>query len=187
MRRFPDLLLALMIGGIVVQIWVVTGLAPADGFRSGPPAPFDVGDTLRLVTGYTGPGHPDTVSLDHEQTLATVVYSYHPDCVHSRTLGPTWARHFDEVRSTDTRVRRLALTLANPSSALHFVDHFGWQVEALSVTGLTPLQREYALVSKTPWVFVFDSHGVLRLHGHGSMLDKVEAVVLHLLFGEGAG
>ena len=185
MKRLPDFLLALMIGGIVVQIWMATDrLAPAGEFRSAPPAPLDVGDTLRLVTGYTEPGHPDTVFLDHEKTFATVVYSYHPDCVHTRTLGPTWARHFNEVRSTDARVRRLAVTLANPSSALDFVDHFGWQVEALSVAGLTPLQPAYALVSRTPWVFVFDSHGVLRLHSHGSQLDQVEAAVSHLLLPE---
>lgn len=181
MKRFPDLLLALMIGAIVVQIWIAAGRAPTGEYRSGPPAPLDLGDTVRLVTGYIKPGQVDTLYLDDETTHVTVLYSYDPDCVHSRTLGPTWARHFKEVRPTDARVRRLAVTLANPSSARDFADHLGWQVEVLSVAGLTPLKREHALVSRTPWVFVFDSRGVLHLHSHGSQLDQVEAAVSHLL------
>ena len=181
MKRFPDFLLAVAIGGIVAQTWIAAGRVPAHEYRYGSPNPLNVGDTLLLVTGYSGLGAPDTVFLDGEAESVTVLYSFHPDCAHSGALGPEWARHFDEVRDTHVGVRRIAVTLDSVSSGLGFTDRFGWQAEVVSVVGLSPMRREYALVSRTPWVFVFDSHGVLRLHGHGSQLDQVEAAVAHLL------
>lgn len=181
MKRFPDFLLAVAIGGIVVQSWIAADRPPADEYGSAPPEPLEVGDTLLLVTGYSGLGAPDTVFLEGRVGSVTVMYSFHPHCVHSGTLGPEWARHFDEVRATGAGVRRIAVTLDSFSSALDFADRFGWGAEVVSVAGLSPMRREYALVSRTPWVFVFDSHGVLQLHGHGSQLDQVGAAVARLL------
>lgn len=181
MKRLLDCLLAVAIGGIVVQSWIAAGRVPADAYGSAAPNPLDVGDTLLLVTGYSGLGAPDTVFLDGEVGSVTVLYSFHPDCPHSGAVGPEWARHFDEVRATDVGVRRIAVTVDSVSSALDFTDRFGWGAEVVSVAGLSPMRQEYALVSRTPWVFVFDSHGVLRLHGHGSQLDQVEVAVARLL------
>ena len=164
-----------------MQIWIAAGGMPAGGDRSGLMEPLGVGDTLPLVTGYTGHGAPVTISLDDETAPATVIYSFHPDCAHSRTRGGEWARHFDEVLAIDTGVRRIALTLDGPSPGQDFSKHFGWEAELLSVAGLSPRQREYSLVSRTPWVFVFDSHGVLRFDGHGGQLEEVEAAVSRLL------
>lgn len=181
MKRFPDLLLAMMIGGIVVQIWIAAGRIPEGGFQAGEAKTLDVADTLPFVTGYSGVGRADTVFLGDEIASVTILYSFHPDCAHSRTLAHEWARHFDEVWATDAAVRSIAVTLAMPSLAQDFADRFGWQAEVISVAGISPLQREYTLVSRTPWVFVFDSHGVLLLHDHGSRLDRVEAAAARLL------
>ena len=181
MKRFQDVLLALLIVGMAVQIWIAAGRMPAGGNRSGVMEPLGVGDTLPLVTGYTEHGAPVTISLDDETAPVTVIYSFHPDCAHSRTWGREWARHFDQVLANDTGVRRIALTLDGPSPGQDFSKHFGWEAELLSVAGLSPRQREYSLVSRTPWVFVFDSHGVLRFDDHGSQLEQVEAAVSRLL------
>lgn len=181
MKRFPDLLLALMIGGIVTQVLIAADRGFGGEDQSESPKPLDVGDRLLLVPGYTGQGVPDTVLLDGGVGSVTIVYSFHPDCVHSRDLGQEWARHFDEVRAADSGVRRIAMTLDLPSSALGFVERFGWQTEVLSVAGLSPLRPEYALISRTPWVFVFDSNGALRLHDHGSQIDQIEEAVSRLL------
>lgn len=181
MKRFPDLLLAMMIGGIVVQIWIAAGRMPEGGFQAAEVKRLDVADTLPFVTGYSGLGTAETVFLNDGMASATILYSFHPDCIHSRTLAQEWGRHFDEVSATNAAVRRVAVTSAMPSLAQDFADHFGWQTEVLSVAGLSPLQREYTLVSRTPWVFVFDSNGVLLLHDHGSRIDKVEAAAARLL------
>ena len=180
MKRFPDVLLALMIGGIVTQVLIAASRVRGDENQSDSPEPLDVGDTLLLVAGYTGQGAPDTIRFDDGTGSVTILYSFHPDCGHSRDLGREWARHFHEVRTADSGVRRIAMTLDLPSSALAFVEGLDWQTELLSVAGLSPMRTEYALISRTPWVFVFDSHGVLRLHGHGSRIDHIEQTVTSL-------
>ena len=181
MKRFQDLVLSLLLIGIAVQIWIVFVPMPVGGNRSGVPEAVGVGDTLLLCTGYVAPDAPDTISLDEETAGVTVIYSFHPDCGYSATLGSRWARHFDDAQQPDAGIRRFALTLDSLSSALDFAESFGWEVEVVSVAGLSPMQREYSLVSRTPWVFVFDSNGVLQRHVHGSELGAVEAAVSRLL------
>ena len=107
MKRFQDVLLALLIVGMAVQIWIAAGRMPAGGDRSGLMEPLSVGDTVRVVTGYTEHGAPVTISLDDETAPVTVIYSFHPDCAHSRTWGREWARHFDEVQASNGGVRRI--------------------------------------------------------------------------------
>lgn len=175
MKRFQDVLLTLLIVGIAVQTWTAIGRTPGGDARSGLIEPLAVGDTVPLVTGYSELGVPVKVFLNDEEERVTVLYSFHPDCPHSRTWGPEWAKHLDQVRAIDTGVRRIALTLDGPSSGQDFSEHFGWDAELLSVSGLSPRQRLYSLVSRTPWVFVFDAHGVLRFDGHGGQLEQVQA------------
>ncbi len=179
------MLLALLVAGIVVQIWIATGRTPAGDEPSGSMEPLATGDTVPVVTGYRELGVPVTIPLllNDEATRVTVIYSFHPDCAHSRSWGPEWARHFDQVQASDSGVRRIALTLDGPSSGQDFAKHLGWEVEFLSVIGLSPQRRVYSLVARTPWVFVFDSDGVLRFDGHGSELKQVDAVVSRLLSG----
>ena len=181
MRRFQNAVLSLLIVGIAVQLWIGNGGLPAGEDWAVFPKPIDVGDSLHIVTGYAEPSGPVTISLDDRTVPVTVIYTFHPDCGHSRAQGSEWARHFDRVRATDVGVRRIALTGDSLATALNFAEQFAWQVEVLSVAGLSRLQREHSLVERSPWVFVFDSRGVLRLHGHGSQLDRVEAAVLRLL------
>jgi len=181
MRRFQNVVLSLLIVGIAVQLWIGNRGLPEGDDRAGLAEPIDVGDSLLRVTGYTEPNAPVAISLDDRTVPVTVIYTFHPECSHSRAQGRAWARHFDRVRTTDDGVRRIALTQDSLTTALAFAEHFAWQVEVLSVAGLSLLQREYSLVERSPWVFVFDSRGVLRLHGHGSQLDRIEAAVLRLL------
>ena len=183
MNRFQDVLLALLVVGIAVQIWSAAGRMPVDD-GSALMEPLAVGDTVPVLNGYSGLGVPVRISLPNDEAArVTVIYTFHPDCVHSRSWGREWARHFGQVQAIDSGVRRIALTLDGPSSGQDFAKHFGWEAEFLSVAGLSPRQREYSLVARTPWVFVFDSDGVLRFDGHGGQLKQVNAVVSRLLSG----
>lgn len=183
MKRFQDALLTLLVAGILVQIWLAVGRVPGGTDRSGLTEPLGLGDTVPRLTGYTEHSTPVTVSLVDGTAPVTVIYSFHPECAHSRTWGPSWARHFQNAWAIDAGVRRIVLTVDGPPSGQDFAKHFGWKAELLSVAGMNPLQREYFLVSRTPWVFVFDTHGVLRFDGHGSQLERVEAAVSSLLPG----
>ena len=152
------------------------------GGHAVPQPAFALGDTLRFLTSYTEAGAFDTIPIATETALATVLYVFHPDCVYCRDSAHTWASHFADIATTPrSGIRRLALTLANPSAAGLFAQAFDWQVDVRSVAGLSPTSREYSLLSKTPWVFVFDSHGVLRMDGHGNNLNDIEYNVSLLL------
>ncbi len=70
--------------------------------------------------------------------------------------------------------RTVALTQDLPGPAASYAERFSWDVELLSMPDAVPPDIGYPLVSRTPWVFVFDSGGVLRLQGHGGELDLVE-------------
>ncbi|MXW16025.1 MAG: hypothetical protein F4139_10340 [Gemmatimonadetes bacterium] len=182
MKRFQNLVLVVMVVGIAVQTWMaVSRTHSRSRDRSNLPKPLLVGDTLRALSGYSAPGDPSVISLDSDGASATVMYIFDPDCVHSVSLGSLWARHFDRVWEEDVGVRRIAVSLASPLSARKFAERHGWRLEVLSMAGLSSERKEYSLASKTPWVFVFDSDGVLRLHDHGSELDEVQAAVAQLL------
>lgn len=182
MKRFQDTLLAVLAAGIVVQVWIAAWGAYSGESRSSLTGPITVGDTVPLLTGYNEEGTPVTIHLDGDGTRGTVLYSFHPACAYSRTWGPEWGRHFDQVRAIDGGVRRIALTLDSPSSGQDFAKHFGWEVDFLSLAEVSPLEgnNSHSLVSRTPWVFVFDSNGVLRFDGHGSELELLEAAVSRL-------
>ena len=77
-------------------------------------------------------------------------------------------------------VQRIAVTNDSVGPAVAYAERFGWNVEVLSVAELTPGDREYSLFSRTPWVFVFDSAGVLRFDGHGRRLEQMIQVIAAL-------
>lgn len=179
MKRCQNTLLAVLVAGIVVQIWIRVGGVSSGEYRPSLTEPLAVGDTVPLLTGYNEAGAPVTVYLNDDGIRGTVLYSFHPACAHSRTWGPEWGRHFDQVRAIDDGVRRIALTSDSPASGQDFAKHFGWEVEFLSLAEPSPRTSDYphSLVSRTPWVFVFDSNGVLRFDGHGSELQLLEAAL----------
>jgi hypothetical protein len=107
MKRFQDVLLALLVVGIAVQIWTATVRTPEGDNQSSLVEPLAVGDTLPVVTGYGELGIPVTVSLlSDDAPQVTVIYSFHPDCAHSRSWGRGWARHFDQGRVASDEGRR---------------------------------------------------------------------------------
>jgi len=76
-------------------------------------------------------------------------------------------------RASGSLVQRIAVTNDSVGPAVAYAEGFGWNVEVLSVEELTPGDRAYSLFSRTPWVFVFDSAGVLRFDGHGRRLEPM--------------
>lgn len=50
-------------------------------------------------------------------------------------------------------------------------------IDVISMAQLELAAQDRVLASRTPWVFVFDSAGVLRHHGHGNDLVTVGRVL----------
>ena len=139
--------------------------------------PLSVGDALGGLAGLAADGSPSRLGLAETGRTATVLFAFHPDCVHSDTVAEDWARHFGGDGPTIADARTLAVTRDTPGAAAAYAERFAWDVELLSMPNLSRSNVEYSLVSRTPWVFVFDSEGVLRFQDHGGELERAAQAV----------
>ena len=178
MKPQQNLLLAGLIVGIAAQVFLVASRIPYEADTAIPAAPLVVGDTVHSLAGSTIDGVAKCVRFTMKTETVTVLYSFHPECAHCHPVAPAWAKHFSNDSTSASYVRRIAVTEASPEAAAAYARRFGWNVELLSVSSLEPSDREYFLLSRTPWVFVFDSGGVLRFHDHGSELEQIDDAVL---------
>ena len=180
-KRCLDVLLTVLVLGFVGQsIVAVTRTQETNTRLPASGRPMVVGDTLLEVTGYFRGGTSSTIRLATDTGTVTILYSFHPECVHSHSVAPNWAEHFSAVFNSDEGVRRIAVTSASTDAAYEYAERFDWSVDVVAVRLLAPAHREYALVSRTPWVFVFDADGILRFEGHGNALAQVGQVVAGL-------
>ena len=177
MKRYQDVVLFLLVLVVIAQALhvvvrpgrVADGVAPAPGVL--------VGDTLGALTGYTDDGILATVPLDADPGTVTVLYAFSSQCVFCDDLAPEWASHFATSIPETAAVRRIAVTRDLSGPATTYAERFGWQVDLLSVSQLAETSRESSLVARTPWVFVFDSDGVLRFQDHGAELQRMEEAI----------
>lgn len=150
--------------GLVVQVSVVAkrDFSVDDSPEALDPlahsAPLAVGDTVRSLAG-------------------TVVYAFSPECEHSEALAPAWAKHFVKTAATASSFRRMVVTSDDSDIAVRYSKQYGWDVEVLNAAQLALEGRELSLVDRAPWLFVFDSAGVLQYEGHGAELDRLEEVL----------
>ena len=171
--RWLNVLLFVFVAGIAGQTVVAVSRAREASPPSAPLSAMVVGDTLPALAGNLEGKGPTTVRLATDAGIATVLYVFHPDCVHCHAVAPEWADHFSADDASRPMVQRIAVTNDSVGPALAYAERFGWNVEVLSVAELTPADREYSLFARTPWVFVFDSAGVLRFDGHGRRLEQM--------------
>ncbi|MCY3677074.1 MAG: hypothetical protein F4Z31_13600 [Gemmatimonadetes bacterium] len=180
MKRYQNPFLVLLLCGVFAQALLVIGhTRDAEEPFAAAPAVL-VGDTLATLSGQLPDGTSTVVPLTADPGTMTVLYSFHPECEHCDTVAPVWASHF---ASADPTVRRIAVTADLHEPAVTYAARFGWSVDLLSVSQLGLTDREYSLVSRTPWLFAFDWNGVLRFQGHGSELDRVKQVVAAMAAG----
>lgn len=175
-----DLLLAALLAGVAVQLSIAAGRPrPLDlSVVSAPP--LSVGDALGGLAGLAADGSPSRLGLAKAGRTATVLFAFHPDCAHSDTVAEDWARHFAGGGPTMADARALAVTRDTPGAAAAYAERFGWDVELLSMPNLSRSDVKYSLVSRTPWVFVFDSEGVLRFQDYGGELERAAHAVAEM-------
>lgn len=177
MKRYQDVVLFLLVLVVIAQAVHVA-------MRPGPAADGSalargvlVGDTLDALTGYDDDGVLAMVPLDAGPGAVTVLYAFSSECVFCDEVAPEWASHFEAPEPVATKVRRIAVTRDLPGPAANYAARFGWQVDLLSVAQMPESSGESSLVSRTPWVFVFDSDGVLRFQDHGAELQRMEEAI----------
>jgi len=178
--QWLNALLFLLVAGIGSQIVLAVSRAQQAAPPPAPAAGLVVGDTLPALTGSLEGNVPTTIRLATDAGIPTVVYVFHPDCVHCHAVAPDWALHFSADHTDGPMVQRIAVTNDAVVPAVAYAERFGWNVDVLSIKDLTPADPEFSLFSRTPWVFVFDSAGVLRFNGHGrrlgQMIQAIEAL-----------
>ncbi len=178
--QWLNALLFLLVAGIGSQIVLAVSRAQEGDPPPAPATGLVVGDTLPALTGSLEGDAPTTIPLATDAGIATVLYIFHPDCVHCHAVAPEWAEHFSADHNDWPVVQRIAVTNDSVGPAVAYAERFGWNVDVLSVKNLTPADRELSLFFRTPWVFVFDSAGVLRFDGHGrrlgQMIQAIEAL-----------
>ncbi len=178
--RLSKVLLALLLLAIGVQGVLLVRRSDPDVNAAGPAPAIGVGDTVHALAGKTAPGSTTVIPLATGTGSATVLYAFHPECAYCDSIAPAWSRYPSTDDVGGARVRRLAVTMGLPKPAGAYAARFGWKMDVLSMSRLTPADRDYTLLAKTPWIFVFDSGGVLRFQGHGTDLELAEEAVRKL-------
>ena len=180
MRNRRDIVLTILLLGVAVQVLVTARrVRPSEG-AADPPARLAVGDALPTLEGVGADGSPLSVPLANDEGAVTVLFAYHSECAHSDTVASDWASFLAGRTWSAEGIRTLALTRDLPGPAVSYAERFGWDVDLLSAPDAAAPDIRHSLVSRTPWVFVFDPGGVLRFQGHGGELDLVEHAVASL-------
>lgn len=175
--RYSKVLLALLIAAIGVQGILLVSRRHPEGDAVQPAPALGVGDTVRALSGRTAAGSTTVIPLAAGDARATVLYAFHPECAYCDSIAPAWSRYAPGDDADGTRVRRLAVTMDLPEPALSYAARFGWKMDVLSMSQLTPADRDYSLLARTPWIFVFDSAGVLRFQVHGTDMELAEEAI----------
>ena len=176
--RFSKALFVLLLLAIGVQGALILSRTRPEADAASPVPPLGVGDTVHALAGETAAGSTRVIPMAGGTGAATVLYAFHPECPYCDSIAPAWS-HYPSTDDAGS-VRRLAVTMDLPEAAVDYAERFGWKMDVLSMSRLTPADRDYSLLAKTPWIFVFDSGGVLRFQGHGTELELAEAAVRRL-------
>ena len=180
MKRYQDVALFLLVLAIIAQtVHVMVRAQPADDTMR-PASTVLIGDTVPSLVGHAEDSVLTTVFLDADPYTATVVYAFHPECAFCDAVVPEWAAHFAAADPKTTPVRRIAITRERPGPAATYAQQFNWDIDLLSVSGFAETSPEAFLVSRTPWIYVFDSKGVLRFHAHGAEVEHVDRAVAEI-------
>lgn len=169
MKNVSGIVVATLLLGLIIQS---VQLASHWSAPEGMPLPFEwtVGDTLAQLVGVGGDGQAAALDIRTDSQAVTVIYAFYSECVFCHDVAPAWSAHF---RAPTGGIQRVAVTRDPPELAVPYAERFQWDVDIVSIPQVTLSDRVYALTVRTPWLFVFDRWGVLRLEGHGSQLDRI--------------
>lgn len=135
-------------------------------------SPLVVGEPAAEIRG-TVEGTGDTVlRLGDTGGKWTAVLAFYSDCSYCDRA----AAHWRSWLARDRDLRTWGVTRDGLDEAVEYARGHDWALPILSVRP-SPGSLEHQLISRTPWVFLFDPGGTLRYEGNGSNLSRVDSVM----------
>lgn len=119
---------------------------------------------------------PNPFRLANEMGSATLVMAFNSQCVHCDRVAPAWSAWL----ATQPDVRMIAITNEPVNVGEAYASRHQWRVQVASVVNAPAGAVERQLVSRTPWLFVFDANGILRTARHGARLMTADSVLAAL-------
>jgi len=113
-------------------------------------------------------GTSDVVRLTNTDGRWTAVVSFSEDCRYCVEVAPDWAEWFQ----SETEVEIVVVTRDGVDRAALYSAAHGWEEPPVTVALGDPARSEGFLVSRTPWLFLFDADGALRYQGPGADLES---------------
>lgn len=168
MHRGFTLLLGVL---VLVQLAVVGINLSARGEVMAPALPsFASSAPLAEITGRSG-DHNRSVKLVREDKRWTVVLAFKSDCYYCGEVAPAWR---EWLRAND-QFEVIALSRDSFSVAEQYLRAHELGVEVLSVAENHGASPERYIVSRTPWIFLFDATGTLRFEGNGQNINDLQS------------
>jgi len=137
------------------------------------PPDLVIGDAVPAIRGRDSLAGSTTVALRRKDASWTVLLAFSPTCAWCDSVAPRWKSWTGAIGG---QVAVVGISSGAPSAALRYTHAHGWKLGELivvdsAVTGVLGRQ----LTRKTPWLFLFDSKGVLRYSGHGNEVGTVDS------------
>lgn len=134
------------------------------------PEPLRLGDQFATLDGQMD-GKAVQIALRRPDNRWTAVLAFASTCVHCDAVAPVWSSWLRQEHAFDV----VGITRDSASVAAEYSREHGWPLRILNVERGDP--RTDVFVSRTPWVFLFDEHGVMRYEGHGSTVGAMDSVM----------
>ncbi|MBW3572886.1 MAG: peroxiredoxin family protein [Gemmatimonadetes bacterium] len=161
---------ALVLVALAQLALLSSGMMRKEAPRPPRPDPVRVGDQVGELPGHMD-GAPARVALRRSDQRWTAVLAFASDCVHCETVAPDWSNWLRKEHAFEV----IGISRDAPQDAAAYRGHHGWRMRILNVPRGDA--RTGFLVSRTPWVFLFDDRGVLRYEGHGRSVASVDSIV----------
>jgi hypothetical protein len=163
------LLALLQVGAIVASV-----SRPDDPPIVGPPDLL-IGQAFLTIPGRDSLAKISDFPLRRKPPTWTVLLAFSPTCAWCDSVAPHWRLWTNGIGS---QIRVVGVVSADPAAALRYTHAHQWRLADLivvdsAVTGVLGRQ----LTRKTPWLFLFDSAGVLRYSGHGNEHAVIDSLV----------
>jgi len=142
-------------------------------YGGGPPLDnrwFTTGDTLDFLHAPYSPDTPPLSGLD----TPTVLLVFNSECGHCTDVASLWR---DWLQAQRGDAQAVAVSREAQEVAEAFADKNGWSAPTWTVDASESGTPNHTLTTRTPWVFVLDSEGVVLAEGNGRNIIEITAIL----------
>lgn len=168
-----------LVGLLIVQL-VATAVFLSRSSGAVPIAPPidppELGEILPEVRSLESGGATIGLASILSRSAPNVLFAFSADCVHCDTVAPAWR----DWLLNASGVRAVGISDNDRLVAEAYAHDKGCNlpIHILPTAAKTNIER--FLLSRTPWLFVISSHGLLVYEGHGADLEGLDAALATL-------